>query len=51
MRDSPHHIEKRSANHVATDAERLALQLRRILDQNNCLAESAFQKRPDLVAA
>src|SRR6266542_3468363 len=27
MRDSPHHIEKRSANHVATDAERLALQL------------------------
>src|SRR6266545_6337243 len=27
MRDSPHHIEKRSANHVATDAERVALQL------------------------
>src|SRR6266508_3527903 len=27
MRDSPHHIEKRSANHVATDAERPALQL------------------------
>src|SRR6266508_1113055 len=28
MRDSPHHIEKRSANHVATDAERLAHQPR-----------------------
>src|SRR6266498_3850970 len=29
MRDSPHHIEKRSANHVATDAERVGHQLPR----------------------